>query len=119
LPELRDDAARQMIGAQGVLEAGMGGAGVNEKGVAELAHVAQSLYGRCVEERERLWLEADVVPERVANDLVRRTRGQRCAPTWGPCRRTARNSCGTGRRAAVPARRRRPHLSRSCADPAH
>jgi hypothetical protein len=59
-----------MIGAQSVFEASMGGAGIDEKSVTELADVSQALYGRCVENRERLGLEADVVPERVANDLV-------------------------------------------------
>lgn len=70
LAQLGDHPARQMVGAQGVLEASMGGAGIDEKSVTELADVPQALYGRCVENRERLGLEADVVPERVANDLV-------------------------------------------------
>ena len=74
LTELRDDPARQMISAQSVLEPSVGGAGIDEERVTELADVSQSLYGRCVENRERLGLEADVVPERVANDLVGGTR---------------------------------------------
>jgi hypothetical protein len=47
----------------------VGGAGIDEKCVTELADVAQALHGWCVENRERLRLEADVVPQRVANDL--------------------------------------------------
>jgi hypothetical protein len=66
-----------MIGAQGMFEAGMGGAGVDEEGVTELADVPETLDGWCVENRERLGLEADVVPERVANDLVGGTRDLR------------------------------------------
>jgi hypothetical protein len=40
LTQLSDDASRQMVGAEGVLEAGVRGAGINEKRVAELANVA-------------------------------------------------------------------------------
>ena len=69
IPELRHDAAREMIGAEGVLEPRMGSAGIDQKRVAELAHVAQALYGWRVEDGKRLGLKADVVPERVANDL--------------------------------------------------
>ena len=44
--------AGQVVGAEGVLEAGVGGAGIDEEGVAELADVAEALDGRGVE-RER------------------------------------------------------------------
>ena len=70
LAELRDDAAREVVGPERVFEARMGRAGVDEKRVAELPNVAQALNGRCIEDRQRLRFEADVVPERVANDLV-------------------------------------------------
>ena len=71
LAERGDGATRQVIGAERVLEAGVGSAGIDEERVTELAHVAQALDGRRVEDRQRLRFEADVVPERVANDLER------------------------------------------------
>ena len=71
IPELRHDTAREMIGAEGMLETRVRSAGIDEKRVTKLAHVAQALHGRRVEDGERLGLEADVVSERVANDLER------------------------------------------------
>jgi hypothetical protein len=56
-----------VVGAERVLEARVRGPGVDEKGVTELADVAETLDCRGVEDRERLRLEADVVPERVAD----------------------------------------------------
>src|SRR2546423_12137506 len=58
-----------MIGAQRVLEPGVGRAGIDEKGMAELPNITQALHRRRVDDREGLGVEADVVPERVANDL--------------------------------------------------
>jgi hypothetical protein len=69
MPELGDDATREMIGAQRVLEARVRGTGIDEKRVAELANVAEPLERGSIEDGKRLRLEADVVPERVANDL--------------------------------------------------
>ena len=50
--QAREGAARQVVRAEGVLEPGVGGAGIDEEGVADLAHVAQPLHWRGVE-RER------------------------------------------------------------------
>ena len=58
-----------MVGAEGVLEAGMSGARVDEEGVTELPDVAQTLEGGGVHHPHRGRLQADVVPERVADDL--------------------------------------------------
>jgi len=67
--QLGEDASRQMICAERVLEAAVGGAGVDEEGVAELADVTEPLHGRGVDHRERFGVEPDVVPERVADDF--------------------------------------------------
>jgi hypothetical protein len=58
-----------MVGTEGVLEAGMGSAGIHQKGVAELTDVAEPLNGGRVECDERRAVQPDVVPERVANDF--------------------------------------------------
>src|SRR5207244_13412157 len=52
-----------------LFRSGVCGPSVNEKCVTELPDVPQTLERRRVDDRERLRLEADVVPERVANDL--------------------------------------------------
>ena len=52
-----------------MLETGVGGAGIDEEGVAELADVAQALHRRGVEHRQCRLDEADVVPEGIADDL--------------------------------------------------
>ena len=102
LPQLGNDAACQVIGTEGMLKACVCGARIDEKRVTELPDIAQALYGRCVQDRQRLWLEADVVPERVADDFVRGTgdsglgaRDRRVEPLGTPRPRTARNSAGT------------------------
>ena len=61
--------AREVIRAQRMLESGMGGAGIDEEGMAELADVAKPLHRCGVQHGQRRRVEADVVPERVANDL--------------------------------------------------
>ena len=69
LLERRERQPREVVGAQRVLEAGVGGAGIDEEGVAELADVAQALHRRGVEHGQRRLVEADVVPEGIADDL--------------------------------------------------
>ena len=64
--------AGKMIRSQGVLKPGVRGARVNEKCVTKLADVPQPLERRRIDDGESLGLEADVVPERVANYLKRR-----------------------------------------------
>ena len=60
---------RQVIGAECVLETGVGGAGVDQEGMAELADVAEALNRGRVESKQRRVVDPDVVPERVADDL--------------------------------------------------
>ena len=69
LLQRRERPSGQVVGAEGVLESGMGGAGIDEKGVAELSDVAEPLDRRRIEHELRRAVEADVVPERVADDL--------------------------------------------------
>ena len=52
-----------------VFEAAVGRAGVDEKRVPQLAHVAEALYRGRVHHGEHLGVQPDVVPERVADDL--------------------------------------------------
>src|SRR5712692_8844428 len=59
----------QMIRTQRVLEARVGSPRIDEKCVAELADVAEPLEGWRIDHRQSLGLEADVVPDRVADDL--------------------------------------------------
>src|SRR6266850_620297 len=91
-----------MVRTQRVLKAGVRSAGVNEECVTELSDVPQTLERRRIDDGERLGLEADVVPERVANYFKRR--------------RTAQNSFGRARGAAWPVRRRPSCLSMWTAD---
>src|SRR5438045_9263353 len=58
-----EGATREMIGAKRVLEAAMGGAGVDEKREPELANVAQPLKRRRIHEPNRQLVDGDVVPE--------------------------------------------------------
>ena len=60
---------RQVIGAERVLETGVGGAGIDQEGVPQLAHVPEPLHRGRIDDRECSGVKADVVPERVANDL--------------------------------------------------
>src|SRR5438067_10139087 len=67
--QLVGDAPREVVGAERVFESRVGCARIDQKSVTELADVAESLHRRRVDESESLGLEADVVPERVADDL--------------------------------------------------
>src|SRR2546430_92713 len=67
--QLLGDTAGKMVCTERVLKPGMRGARVNEKCVTELPDVPQALERRRIDDGERLGLEADVVPQRVANDL--------------------------------------------------
>ncbi len=67
--ERGERAARQVIGAERVLEARVRRAGVDQEGVTELADVPQPLHRRSIHGSGSGWLEADVVPERVADDF--------------------------------------------------
>src|SRR5437879_13299252 len=87
-----------MISAEGVLEAAVRGARVDEEGMAQLPHVAESLNGGGVDHREGRGVEPDVVPERVADDLERRQRdgpaSRTAACTWSwNCSKFCRNIC--------------------------
>ncbi len=94
LLERRQGAARQMIRAERMLEPGVGGAGIDEEGEADLADVAQALERRRVEREQRRPVQADVVPEGVADDL----QVGWIAPdhTRGPCRRRSRGTLPRG-----------------------
>ncbi len=74
-------AAGKMVRPECVLKPRVRGARVHEKRVAELPDVPQTLERRRVDDRERLGLEADVVPQRVANDLE-------LTQVFGPASRT-------------------------------
>jgi hypothetical protein len=52
-----------------MLETGVGGAGVHQKGVSQLTDVAEALNRRSVEGEERGRIDPNVVPQRVSNDL--------------------------------------------------
>ena len=56
----------------------MARAGIHEVGESELAHVAQPLERPRVDQPERERVDADVVPERVADDLVGHARKLTC-----------------------------------------
>jgi hypothetical protein len=62
----------QVVRAQTVLESAVGGARIDEKRVPQLADVPEALDRRRVDHRQGVRLEADVVPERVADDFERR-----------------------------------------------
>src|SRR5207302_4992682 len=82
--QLRERAAGQVIGTEAVLEARVRGAGIDEEGVTELADIPQPLDGGGIDDGQGIAVEADVVPERVADDLE--------AAHWGgggPASRTA------------------------------
>ena len=61
----------EMIRAERMLEPRVCRAGINEKCMPELPHVPQALKRRGIDNGQSLGLEADVVPEGVANDLKR------------------------------------------------
>src|SRR5262249_820863 len=64
-----ESPTRQVVRAEGVLEPGVGGAGVDEEGVADLANVPQPLDGCGVQREKRRMVEANVVPERISDNL--------------------------------------------------
>ncbi len=77
----------QVIGAEGVFEAGVGGAWIDQKGVAQLADVPESLHRERIEQSQRGVVERDIVPERIADDLeaswaVAQTAGPAAATFW-------------------------------------
>ena len=82
LLELGEGPAGKVIGAEHVLEAGVGGARIDEEGVPELPDVPQALHRGRVDDSQRLGLQADVIPQRVADDLE-------LFQTWGPASPTA------------------------------
>ena len=86
--QLGEGPAREVVGAEHVLEARVGGAGVDEEGVPELPDVPQALHRGRIDDGQRLGLQADVIPQRVADDLeLFQTRGP-ASPT-APCTRPA------------------------------
>src|SRR5215831_11257788 len=101
-----------------MLEARVGGAGIDEKGMAELADVAQALEGGGVDDRGGGRLQRDVLPQEVADhDLPGGTAqlrpGGRRWRRPAVCRpSTSRSWCGTAGPASWPARRRPRRPSR-------
>ena len=91
LVEQRERAPREMVGAERVLEPRVGRPGIDEKRVPQLPDVAQALDGGCVEELERLRLEPDVVPERIADDFE----PGHALGLGGPASRTAACTCSS------------------------
>ncbi len=67
--EQREHAARQVVRAEGVLEARVRRAGVDQEGQPELPNVSEPLECRCVDQLEGERIEPDVVPERIADDV--------------------------------------------------
>ena len=66
LIEERERGAREVIGAERVLEARVRGAGIDEIREAELPDVSQALKNRRVDELQGERVDTNVVPERVA-----------------------------------------------------
>jgi hypothetical protein len=60
---------RQMPSPERVFEPRMRGAGIDEKGQPQLPHIPQALHHGRFEERQRQGVEADVVPERIAQNF--------------------------------------------------
>src|SRR3989449_3516806 len=79
--QLFGDTTGKMVRTQRVLKPGVRGARVHEKCVTELPDVPETLERRRIDDGERLGLEADVVPQRVANDLE-------LTQVFGPASRT-------------------------------
>ena len=84
-----------MIGAERVLEAGVGGAGIDKEGVAELPDIAKPLDGGRIQYLQRRTVQPDVVPQRVADDLESGSQGPAAATacsTWAAyCEKLSRN----------------------------
>src|SRR5258708_7439364 len=57
------------VRAERVFKARVACARVDEEGEPQLPHVAQALERRRVDEPQREWIDADVVPQRVADDF--------------------------------------------------
>ena len=69
LLQRRERAPGQMECAECVLEAAVGGAGIDQESVTDLTDVAEALNGGSVQGQERGLVDPDVVPERVADDF--------------------------------------------------
>ena len=69
LLQARQRPPGQVIRAEGVLESGVRGAGIDQERMPHLADVAEPLDRRRVQRQQRGAIQADVVPEGVANDL--------------------------------------------------
>src|SRR5439155_8216010 len=105
------------------LEAAMGGSGIEEERVTQLADVTQPVDGGGVDHGQRFGIETDVVPERVADDLEPGHDGclggnpipvvPRPRPRRAPGPGTERSSPGTSARAAPPGHRTPPGELRS------
>jgi hypothetical protein len=66
----------QMIGTKGVLESGMGGTGIDQEGVTQLANIAEALDRRRIDQPHNTAIHPDVIPEWIADNLkVERTPG--------------------------------------------
>ena len=68
-----------MLRAQGLFEAGVGGAGIDEEGVTELADITKALDRGCIERGQRHSIKRDVVPQGVADNLIVTSHGSRVA----------------------------------------
>jgi hypothetical protein len=58
-----------MVCPESMLEAAVGRARINQERMADLAYVAEALDRRRVQRRESRGIYANIVPERVADDL--------------------------------------------------
>jgi hypothetical protein len=47
----------------------VGGSGIDQEGVTDLSDISQSLDRRRVQGFQRGWIEADVVPEGIADEI--------------------------------------------------
>ena len=63
-----DRALGEMVDAEGVIEARVGGAGVDEVRQAQLPDVAQPLEGGGIDDRRGCGIESNRVPHRITND---------------------------------------------------
>ena len=69
LLQRRESPPGQMKGAESVLEAAVGGAGVDQECVPDLADVAEALNRGRVEGEKGRAIDPDVVPEGIADDF--------------------------------------------------
>ena len=77
----RQGASREVVGSERVLESRVGGAGVDEVSPSQLADVPEPLKDFGVEEIESELVDANVIPDGVAQDLEVHGPGQ--AIPWG------------------------------------